>query len=219
VLVVDDDPTILLLVEHVLEGMGRTYDTANDGEKAWAVWERDRHELVILDIELPGMDGLDVCRRIRAVDTDRQTFVLMLTGRHRAPDLEAALEVGADDYVAKPVTGQRLAARLRIAQRRMESEAARRAAEEELRKARYLAGIGEMTITIQHEINNPLTGILATAELLMMEATERGQPTDELRLIVEQAQRISDLVKRMAQLKDPKTIEYPGGSRMVDLKE
>ena len=218
-LVVDDDPTIVLLVEHVLEGLGRAYDTADDGEKAWNAWERDHHELVVLDIEMPGLDGLEVCRRIREADTERRTFVLMLTGRDRAADLDAALDAGADDYVAKPVTGQRLTARLRIAQRRMASEAARRTAEEELRKARYLAGIGEMSLTIQHEINNPLTGILATAELLMMDARERGAPTEELRLIVEQSQRIGELVKRMTAIKEPRTVEYPGGSRMVDLKE
>jgi len=219
VLVVDDDPTIVLLVEHVLTGLGRQYDTVDDGDRAWKAWERDRHELVVLDIEMPGLDGLEVCRRIRAADPQRMTFVLMLTGRDKATDLEAALEAGADDYVTKPVTGQRLTARLRIAQRRMLSDAARRNAEEELRKARYLAGIGEMSITIQHEINNPLTGILATAELLQQDARDRGLPSEELRLIIEQAQRIGALVKRMGQLKDPKTVEYPGGARMVDLKE
>jgi DNA-binding response OmpR family regulator len=219
VLVADDDPTIVLMLEHLLEGLGRAYDTVPDGDQAWNAWERERHELVILDVEMPGIDGLEVCRRIRAADVERCTFVLMLTGRDKASDLEAALDAGADDYVTKPVTGQRLTARLRIAQRRMESEAARRRAEEELRKARYMAGIGEMSVTIQHEINNPLTGILGTAELLIMDAKERGEPTEEIRVIVEQAQRIGALVKRMGELKDVKTIEYPGGARMVDLKE
>ena len=219
VLVADDDPTIVLMLEHLLEGLGRAYDTVPDGDQAWNAWERERHELVILDVEMPGIDGLEVCRRIRAADVERCTFVLMLTGRDKASDLEEALDAGADDYVTKPVTGQRLTARLRIAQRRMESEAARRRAEEELRKARYMAGIGEMSVTIQHEINNPLTGILGTAELLIMDAKERGEPTEEIRVIVEQAQRIGALVKRMGELKDVKTIEYPGGARMVDLKE
>ena len=219
VLVVDDDPTTVLLLEHVLEGLGRQYDTADNGDSGWKLWERDRHQLVVLDVEMPGMDGLELCRRIRSADAERATFVLMLTGRDKASDLEAALEAGADDYVTKPVTGQRLTARLRIAHRRMLADEARRTAEEELRKARYLAGIGEMTITIQHEINNPLTGILANAELLIMDAKEKGQPTEELRLIVEQAQRISALVRRMGELKDPKTVEYPGGARMVDLHE
>lgn len=218
-LIADDDPTIVLLLEHVLEGLGRSYDTADDGAQAWAAWEKARHELVVLDIEMPNMDGLEVCRRIRAADSDRRTFVLVLTGRDKPADLEAALDAGADDYVTKPVTGQRLVARLRIAQRRMAAEAARRDAEEELRRARYLAGIGEATVTLQHEINNPLTGLLGTAELMLLEARQRGLPTDDLEIILEQAQRIAALVKRVSELRDAKSVAYSGNARMLDIEK
>lgn len=218
-LIADDDPTIVLLLEHVLEGLGRSFDTADDGAQAWSAWEKARHELVVLDIEMPHMDGLEVCRRIRAADPDRRTFVLVLTGRDRPADLEATLDAGADDYVTKPVTGQRLVARLRIAQRRMAAEAARREAEEQLRRARYLAGIGEATVTLQHEINNPLTGLLGTAELMLLDARQRGLPTDDLQLIMEQAQRIAALVKRVADMRDAKSVAYSGDSRMLDIKE
>ena len=99
VLVADDDPTIVLLLEHALQGLGRSYDTADDGAEAWSAWERDRHELVVLDIEMPQLDGLEVCRRIRAADAGRKTFVLIVTGRDKTVDLAAALDAGADDYV------------------------------------------------------------------------------------------------------------------------
>lgn len=209
-LIVDDDPTIVLLLEHVLEGIGRPYETATDGEEAWTAWQRGRHELVVLDIEMPKMDGLEVCRRIRAADGERKTFVLVLTARDRPADLEAALDAGADDYLTKPATGQRLVARLRIAQRRI-------AAEQELRTARYLAGIGEMAVTLQHQINNPLTGLLGTAEMMLTEAKERGQPTDDLELILEQARRIRELVKRVGELRDAKSVTYTGESKMLDV--
>lgn len=211
VLVADDDPTIVLLLEHALEALGRSYDTADDGAEAWSAWEHTRHELVILDIEMPKVDGLEVCRRIRAADESRKTFVLVVTGRDKAADLEAVLDAGADDYVTKPVTGQRLLARLRIALRRMADDAARRRAEEDLKKASYLAGIGETSVALQHEINNPLTGLLATAELLLLEARERGHPTEEITVIIEQARRIVDLVKRMG--------DTTGQAKMLDLKD
>jgi DNA-binding response OmpR family regulator len=219
VLVADDDPTMVLLFEHALEALGRSYDTADDGAEAWTAWQRSRHELVVLDIEMPKIDGLEVCRRIRAADESRRTFILVVTGRDKAADLEAALDAGADDYVTKPVTGQRLLARLRIAQRRMADIAARQKAEEELKKASYLAGIGETSVALQHEINNPLTGLLATAELLLIEARERGQPTEEITVIIEQARRIVDLVKRMGDMRDPKSVPYAGQSKMLDLKK
>ena len=170
VLVADDDPTIILLLEHVLEGLGWQHDAVEDGMAAWESWKKTRHSLIVLDIDMPGMDGLDVCRRIRDAEPGRETFILVVTGHDRAADLESALAAGADDYVSKPTTGQRLTARLRIAQRRMENDAARRAAEAELSKARWLAGVDEATVSLQHEINNPLAGLLGVAELMQIEA-------------------------------------------------
>jgi CheY-like chemotaxis protein len=218
-LVADDDPTMLLLMRHVVEALGHPSDAVTNGGEAFRAWERSRHSLALLDIEMPEMDGLEVCRRIRATEPDRTTFVIIVTGRDRATDLEEVLAAGADDYVTKPTTGEHLTARLRIAKRRMSDDRARRDAEGELRRARWLAGIGETTVAIQHEINNPLAGLMATAELLKMEAEERGKPIEELRIIVEQARRIAELVKRMGDLRDPKSVPYAGDSKMIDLRD
>jgi DNA-binding response OmpR family regulator len=218
VLIADDDPAMLLLAEHALEGLGRSFDVADNGDEAWSLWQRERHPLVLLDIMMPGLDGLEVCRRIRAADPERSTFVLVITGRDRAADLEEVLEAGADDYVGKPVTGQSLVARLRIAQRRMMDDAARRVAEEELRRARYMAGIGEATVTIQHEINNPLAALMAIAELMKMELEKNGHPTQDVKAILEEASRIGALVRRMGELRDAKAVQYVGDSKMLDLR-
>lgn len=218
-LVADDDPTMLLLMEHVLEGLGQPFEAATDGASAWRAWEHSRHALVLLDIEMPALDGLEICRRIRAAEPARETFVIIVTGRDRAADLESVLAAGADDYVTKPTTGQHLVARLRIALRRMEDDRARRRAEEELRRARWYAGIGEATVAIQHEINNPLAGLMATAEMLKLEAEQRGAPIAELRVILEEAKRISALVKRMGDLRDARSVEYTPGARMINLRD
>ena len=221
VLVADDDPTIILLLDHVLDGLGWAHDSAEDGSEAWDAWQKTRHGLIVLDIDMPGMDGLSMCRKIREVEPGRETFILVVTGRDRAADLESVLAAGADDYVSKPTTGQRLTARLRIAQRRMENDAARRAAEEELRKARWAAGVGEAVVSLQHEINNPLAGLLGVAELMQIDAREAGRPTEEIDLILEQARRIRELVKKLGDLRNPQSVGYAGGtsSRMVDLEK
>ena len=219
VLIADDDPTTVLLVEHVMQAIGRTYETADEGAQAWAAWGRSRHALVVLDIEMPHLDGLEICRRIRAAAADRHTFILIVTVRDRAADLEAVLDAGADDYVTKPVTGQHLMARVRIAERRMADEASRREVEEELRKTRWLAGIGEATVTLQHEINNPLGSLLAMAELIRLQAVERGQVTEEIDVVIEQGKRITSVVKRIGQLRELKSIPYVGDARMLGLKD
>ena len=217
VLVADDDPTFLLLVEHALDSLGRSFVAAENGDEAWELWDRDRHTFCVLDIEMPGIDGLEICRRIRDNDPDRHTFILVVTGRDKAADLEQVLQAGADDYLSKPTTGQRLLARMRIAERRMALDEASRALEESLRRARYLAGVGEATVGLKHEINNPLTGLLGTAELLMLDLKQRGYPTTDVETIITQARRISELVKRLDDLKDPMSVPYAGSARMVDL--
>jgi nitrogen-specific signal transduction histidine kinase len=108
-------------------------------------------------------------------------------------------------------------ARVIIAERRMAQDRARREAESELARARWRAGIGETAIALQHEINNPLSALLGHAELLLMEYKDRGEQNEQLDIILEQARRIADVVKRIAKLRNPQTVEYIQGARMLDL--
>jgi DNA-binding response OmpR family regulator len=141
----------------------------------------------------------------------------MVTARDGRDDLTAVLAAGADDYVTKPSSPENLRARLEIAGQRIVQNAASRAAEAELARSRWLAGIGETTIAIEHEINNPLSALLGHAELLLMDHGLSADQTDSLRIIQEQAARIADVVRRLARLKNPQSVEYLAGSRMLDL--
>jgi DNA-binding response OmpR family regulator len=220
VLIADDDETIRALVSAVAVSLGYEPVIATDGVAAWRRYETERFPLMVVDIEMPGMDGLELCRSIRGVDERHETFVVVLTGRSTHEDLGQVLEAGADDYMSKPTTPDNLRARLVIAQRRMAQEAQRRAAEEALAKARWMAGIGETSIALQHEINNPLSALLGHAELLMLDEHDTAkEPNEHVRVIHEQARRIADVVKRLGQLRDPQTVEYVAGSRMLDLSD
>src|SRR6185369_15992313 len=167
VIIADDDPIMLALLKAVVGQGGHTViASVSDGEAAWAAFQQAGDvPLVILDWEMPRLDGLGLCRRIRESELG-EPFLLVVTGRDKHEDLLKALDAGADDYVTKPVTADELAARLRIAERRIEITGARRQAEIELRRARYLAGIGETSLALQHEINNPLAAMLSHASLL-----------------------------------------------------
>ncbi len=117
VLVVEDEPTINQAVTDRLRAEGFTVHQAADGPSAVAAFEEHAPDAVLLDVMLPGFDGLEVCRRIQAL---RPVPVLMLTARDDETDLLVGLGVGADDYVTKPFSMREVVARLRALLRRVE---------------------------------------------------------------------------------------------------
>jgi DNA-binding response OmpR family regulator len=217
VLVADDDPIIRSLVVAVLAELGYESEVASNGVEAWQIFEESHPDLVILDVDMPDIDGIEVCRRIRELDDRREVFVLFLTGRDKPETLELVLDAGGDEFIAKPTTPEDLRARLIVARRRIAQDVARRHAEDELSKARWLAGIGEATLALQHEINNPLSALLGNAELMIMDLEEKGERNELLDVIHEQALRIAEVVRRLRRLKNPESVEYVGGSRMINL--
>lgn len=115
-LVVDDEPAIREALKLVLRLHDFDVSTASDGREAIRALAMGGHDAVILDVLMPGLDGLEVCRRVRAIG-DR-TPILMLTARGEVSDRVAGLEAGADDYLAKPFAHEELIARVRAMLRR-----------------------------------------------------------------------------------------------------
>ena len=115
ILVVDDERKIVQLVRDYLESAGFRVVTANDGKMAMAQFRHERPDLVVLDLNMPGMDGLDVARTIRQ---ERNTPIIMLTARVEEMDRILGLELGADDCVTKPFSPRELVARVRAVLRR-----------------------------------------------------------------------------------------------------
>jgi two-component system KDP operon response regulator KdpE len=118
VLVVDDEPAILATLAPQLRARGYEVLTATSGHAAIDAIDRHRPDLVVLDLGLPDLEGVEVCRRIRE---GRSTPILVLSARGAEPDKVAALDAGADDYVTKPFSTEELLARVRAALRRSEA--------------------------------------------------------------------------------------------------
>jgi diguanylate cyclase (GGDEF)-like protein len=122
ILVIEDDPAIRLLLTDTLEDEGYTVVAAADGEGAWPLLHRVTPDLVLLDLMLPGMDGNEVCRRLRAEPMLGDVPVLMLTARGSLDDRIEGLASGADDYIIKPFHPRELVARVATHLRRSERE-------------------------------------------------------------------------------------------------
>ena len=118
VLVVEDEESILEMLRYGLERFGFSVHCVGSGEEALAEATHERPDLVLLDLMLPGMDGLEVCRRLKGSRETADIPIVMLTARDSEADIVAGLEIGADDYLTKPFSPRVLSARLRAVLRR-----------------------------------------------------------------------------------------------------
>ncbi|MBD0328864.1 MAG: response regulator transcription factor [Thermoleophilia bacterium] len=121
ILVVDDEPGIVDLVSYGLRREGYDVESASDGERALSRAREDTFDLIVLDVMLPRMSGMDVCRTLRG---ESDVPILMLTARDAEVDTVVGLEVGADDYVTKPFSMAELTSRVRALLRRRELDRA-----------------------------------------------------------------------------------------------
>jgi DNA-binding response OmpR family regulator len=119
-LVVEDDPDIVELLAHYLKAEGFAVDATQDGRKGLERLRAEAYQLVVLDLQLPGMDGLSLCAEIRRDRKTKDVPVIMLTARGDEADRIVGLEMGADDYVVKPFSPKELVARVRALFRRLE---------------------------------------------------------------------------------------------------
>ncbi|HET7825716.1 MAG TPA: response regulator, partial [Anaeromyxobacter sp.] len=113
ILIVDDEPNIVISLEYLMKREGWETAVASDGEAALAALERSTPDLVILDVMLPHLNGFEVCRRLRADPRWRALRVLMLTAKGRETEVEKGLGLGADAYVTKPFSTKDLITRIR----------------------------------------------------------------------------------------------------------
>ncbi len=141
IFVIDDEPQIVKVLKAYLEKAGYQVVTTSDGKTALSIFQRERPDFLILDLNLPGMDGLDICKAIRR---DSNVPILMLTARVEEADRLIGLELGADDYVLKPFSPREVVARVKTIFRRAAAEPAKT----------DVIQVGELIIDLgQHTVN------------------------------------------------------------------
>lgn len=123
ILIADDNFAFRSVLRAMLTQWGYEVVVASDGDEAWQLLQAtDAPHVAILDWMMPGLDGIEVCRRVRATRPNTDTYILILTAKTQTDDLAAAVEAGADDYVTKPFKSAELRARLRTACRVIDLE-------------------------------------------------------------------------------------------------
>ncbi|HJR15554.1 MAG TPA: response regulator [Gemmatimonadales bacterium] len=217
ILLVDDDPDLGRLVQHVLGSSG--YNPARQvstGREALA--SLDDVDIVLLDQQLPDTSGLDVLDAIRTRASP--PAVILVTGYGNESLVASALRRGADDYLAKDAAFVELLPQiLERVRRGREMRKALAAAEQDLVRAERLAAVGEMTVTLHHEINNPLMAAFADVELLLTDLdASRETQRQGLEDIRQALRRIRDIVQRIGKLREIRSKDYMRGVRMLDLE-
>ena len=148
ILLVEDEQDILEMVRYNLEQAGFEVSTAQDGERALAVVREDLPSLIVLDLMLPGIDGLEICRLLKQDAETRAVPILMLTARSEEVDRIVGLELGADDYVPKPFSPRELVLRIRAILRRSKPAGKSEAHEEVLRVGPIKIDLGAHRATL-----------------------------------------------------------------------
>jgi two-component system, OmpR family, response regulator MtrA len=190
ILLIEDDASTREAVTMALQGHGHRVVAAADGDQALERWRQSRPDLVLLDVMLPGRDGLDVCREIRHHD---DVPIIMLTARSDPIDIVVGLESGADDYVTKPFETRVLLARIKAVLRRSE-----------LQPEQHVLRYGDVTI-------DP-AGMVVTRG-----GEPVGLTPTEFRLLLELARRPGQVFTRAILLERVWDYDYLGDSRLVDV--
>jgi len=201
-LLVDDDVSLTRLIKQFLEQNGFLVDVIHDGEAA-VEWLRNNHpQLIVLDIMLPGMDGLSVCREARS---HYKGPIIMLTALDDDIDEVAGLEVGADDYLAKPVKSRVLLAHIRAQLRRVES---------------YSVGVSE-SVNKQDKNEEIITGDISINPGTRT-VTKAGKvvefTTAEFNLLYYLARQAGTVISREQVYREIFNLEYDGLDRSIDLR-
>lgn len=216
ILIVDDEPSILTLLEYNLAQAGYEVITASDGKVAYKLIKKNTFDFILLDIMLPSMDGMEVCRRIRQENI--QTPVLMLTAKADEYDKIIGLELGADDYITKPFSPREVIARIKAILRRTEIEL-------DLASSREISNVEAASSSHSESLNEDETAAMKFGALEIH--TERyevkidGKEVDvtpkEFELLIYMAKRKGRILSRDQLLNNVWNFDYAGETRIVDV--
>jgi phosphoserine phosphatase RsbU/P len=169
----------------------------------------DPYAVAVLDVQMPGMDGISLCRRLRERDKHEPLYIILLTARQHSADIVQGLEAGADDYIAKPFDNMELQARLNVGKRMISLQ-------KQMQERERLQGVLEMAGAVCHEINQPLQIAAGLSEILLLDVSAEDSSYAPLKKIQTQVHRIGRLTRKIMQITKYQSKSYLKG-HIVDI--
>jgi sigma-B regulation protein RsbU (phosphoserine phosphatase) len=212
ILIVEDEKDTLFILNKLLTKNDYEVFTSTNGQEALDVLNKEIPDVIIADWTMPVMDGLELCNIVKKNEKFKLIYFIILTARASLKDRVTGLDVGADDFLVKPVQNQELLARIRSGIRIHNLQ-------NELKNIEHDKAIVEMACTIGHKINNPLSSLLMTVKNIEDDLKVAGKKSfeEDFQVINQSIDRIKVLANDLAHLKNPEVIDYSNDSKMIKL--
>lgn len=210
ILIVDDNPVNLRMEQRMLSKKGYRTAVATNAAGCIQAARKLKPDLILLDIVMPEMNGLDACKVLRRDERTKDIPVIFVTGRTDDEVLQEAFESGGTDYVRKPVSATELLTRI-------SSALSQKILIQKLLEEEKLDGMLEMAGAVCHELNQPLQVISGYSTLLMMDMAENHELYGYVTEIREQVERMAAITKKLMGITRYEACHYVGKTRIVDI--
>jgi two-component system cell cycle response regulator len=228
ILLVDDEKMNLKILEAVLRINSYRFIEAESGEEALKTLERESIDLILLDLMMPGMDGFQTLEKIKQNPSTTFIPIIIASALKDSIDIEKGLELGANDYFTKPLSDDDrrfqlpLKVRNLIKLKKMQDELTKlnhelKKTQEKLIEKEREAVVVEMAGAASHELNQPLTAILGNLQLVMTKIPPGGPIYEKLNKILNQVERMVEIVKKISQITRYRTKKYAENVQIVDI--
>jgi sigma-B regulation protein RsbU (phosphoserine phosphatase) len=212
ILVVEDERDTRFILEKLLTKNNFEVITANNGQEALQLLETFTPKVILADWTMPIMDGLELCNQIKNNEKLKIIYYIILTARTSLRDRVTGLDVGADDFLMKPIENQELVARIRSGIRIFNLQ-------RELKTIEHSKAVVELACTIGHKINNPLSSLKIAMNNLKesVPAITSDHIEEDFEIMQQAIERIQTFVQQLTHLENPEIINYTDDSKMIKL--
>lgn len=212
ILIVEDEEDTRFILERLLVKNNYEVKAANNGLEALKALETYKPKVVVADWTMPQMDGIELCNTIKNNDSSKLIYFILLTARASLKDRVTGLDIGADDFLVKPIENQELLARIRSGIRIHNLQ-------NEIISMEHSKAIVEMACTIGHKINNPLSSLIMSLKTLEGELdSDKKKFAEDFYVINESIERIKKFVEALKNLQNPEVVDYTSDNKMIRIE-